>query len=58
MGMINMKVRKMSFRNEQAWLSIEDEEGNYLGTFHLTNLELGEKLRQQKGEIRLKFILD
>ena len=53
-----MKVRKASFRNGQAWLSIEDGEGSYLGTFHITSPQLVAELRQHKGEIRLIFDID
>jgi len=53
-----MKVRKLALRNDQAWLSIEDEEGCYLGTFHVTSKELADKLRQHGGEVKLKFVLE
>ena len=45
----------MSFRNGQAWLSIVGEDGVYLGTLHVTCPELVDRLKRQRGELRLLF---
>ena len=54
-----MKIRKATYRDNprQAWLSIEDEDGVYLGTLHITNGDLVNRLRQEKGTMRLKFVV-
>ena len=57
MVMIKRKVRETSFGNDQAWLSIEDEEGNYLGTWHIVNRELVNTLKQQERAPELRFVL-
>ena len=30
-----MKIRKSTFKDKQAWLSIENNGGEYLGTWHI-----------------------
>ncbi len=32
-----MKIDKITFKNDQAWLVIRDDDGNYLGTWHIVN---------------------
>jgi len=50
-----MKIDKITFKNNQAWLSIRSKEGDYLGTWHIVNLELVETLKKETPkEIRFE----
>ena len=35
-----MKIDKVTFKNNQAWLAIRNDDGEYIGTFHVVNPEL------------------
>ena len=40
-----MKIDKITFKNNQAWLVLQDNDGNYLGTWHVINLDFVEYIR-------------
>ena len=42
-----MKIDKISFKNHQAWLAIYSKDRQYLGTWHVTNPEFVEVLRNK-----------
>ncbi len=35
-----MKIDKITFKNNQAWLVIKDNDGDYLGTWHVVNSDM------------------
>ena len=55
-GRIEMKIRKVTFKNNQAWLSIEDDNGEYLGTWHVVDITLVNVIRKSNlDNFVLKF---
>ena len=49
-----MKVDKITFKDEQAWIVIRSEEGDYLGTWHTTHPNFVKLLREQNPK-KIKF---
>ena len=41
-----MNIDKITFKNNQAWLVIRSEGGEYLGTWHVTQPEFVNALRE------------
>ena len=51
-----MKIRKATFRNNQAWLSIEAD-GEYIGTWHIVNILFVAQLKSQDlDKFKIKFV--
>ena len=42
-----MKIKKTTFKNKQAWLTIESESGEYLGTLHVVHPGLAECIQKE-----------
>lgn len=42
-----MKIDKITFKNQYAWLAIYSKDREYLGTWHVINSELVEVLRNE-----------
>lgn len=42
-----MKVDKITFKENQAWITIRSEEGEYLGVWHTSNPELVKAIRDK-----------
>lgn len=52
-----MKIRKMSFREGQVWLSIESEDGEYIGTLHSQNLAFIKTMQESiNKQLSLKIV--
>lgn len=47
----------MSFRNNQAWLSLADEDGNYVGNLHVINRDVVKRLRKEGENLSIRFVL-
>lgn len=45
-----MKIKKITFANEQAWIVIESEDGEYIGTWHCIHPKFVELLRKEMPE--------
>ncbi len=50
-----MKIDKITFKNEQAWMTIKSEEGEYIGTWHIVNIDFVKTLRDNMPD---KIILE
>jgi hypothetical protein len=42
-----MRINKITFRNNCAWLAIYSKSGEYLGTWHVVNIEFVDVLRNE-----------
>ncbi len=42
-----MKIDKISFKNDQAWLVVCSDDGNYLGTWHIVDIRFVESLQKE-----------
>ena len=42
-----MKIDKITFKNEHAWIVIKFEDGDYLGTWHVVNRDFVESIRKE-----------
>ncbi len=42
-----MKIRKITFKNNCAWLAVYSKNGKYLGTWHVVNFEFVDALRNE-----------
>jgi hypothetical protein len=49
-----MKIDKVTFKNNQAWVVIKSEKGEYLGTWHITHPEFVKELQKEIPK-NLKF---
>ena len=49
-----MKIDKITFKNNQAWIVIKSEEGEYLGTWHVVNPNFVIALQKEMPK-KLKF---
>jgi len=49
-----MKIDKITFKNEQAWVVIRSEEDEYLGTWHIVHRPFVKALREEMPE-KIKF---
>ena len=47
-----MRIDKITFKNGQAWVVVKEDEfnGKYIGTWHITNIETVELLREDMPE--------
>lgn len=41
---IIIEVKKISFKNNQAWLSMMNDEGTYIGTLHIISRDFCKKI--------------
>jgi hypothetical protein len=44
---VKMKIDKITFKNNKAWLAIYSKDGEYLGTWHVVNPEFVVALQNQ-----------
>ena len=42
-----MKIDKVTFKNNQAWLVVTSDDGNYLGTWHIVDIKFVEELQKE-----------
>lgn len=49
-----MIIDKITFKDNQAWIVIRSENGDYLGTWHTTNSNFVEALRKENPKF-IKF---
>jgi hypothetical protein len=42
-----MKIDKITFKNNQAWIVIKSEDGEYLGTWHCVSPNFVKALQQE-----------
>ena len=50
-----MKIDKITFKNNQAWLVITSDDGNYLGTWHIVDINFVEVIKKlMPTEISIK----
>tara|TARA_Y100000310_G_scaffold103997_1_gene102324 strand:- start:1230 stop:1382 length:153 start_codon:yes stop_codon:yes gene_type:complete len=45
-----MKIDKISFKKNQAWLTIKSNEGEYLGVWHVTNPAFVNAIRESDSK--------
>ncbi len=45
-----MKIDKITFKNNQAWVVLKDNDGNYLGTWHVVNIDFVNYIREINPE--------
>lgn len=41
-----MKIDKITFKNDQAWVVLKDYDGNYLGTWHVVDFDFVNYIRK------------
>ncbi len=42
-----MKIDKITFKNSQAWIVVESDNDEYLGTWHVANSEFVKALQKE-----------
>ena len=47
---VKMRIEKLTFRNNKAWIAICSEDGEYLGTWSVVNPEFVGVLQNQHPE--------
>jgi len=54
-----MRIKKMTFKEGQVWLSIESEDGEYIGTLHSQNLAFIKTMQESiNKQLSLKIVED
>jgi hypothetical protein len=45
-----MKIDRITFKNNQVWIAIYSDEGEYLGTWHVVHREFADTVRSENPQ--------